>query len=379
MIVLAVNCGSSSLKWALVDATRGSERPLARGLIERVGGPDVADHDAAVQLMLTRLRALTACEPDAVGHRIVHGGPRLTQPTVIDDQLIDTLVALEDLAPLHNAPGVAGIRACRRHLGAGLAMVAVFDTGFHATLPEVAWRYAIPTDLADRHGIRRYGFHGISYAYVLARYAELTRQTSDALDMIALHLGNGCSVTAIRGGRSIDTSMGFTPLEGLVMGTRAGDLDPAIVGALAEREGVAVKEVERWLNERSGLLGLSGTSRDMRDLLERVDRDPRARLAVDVFCYRARKYVGAYMAALGRPAAVVFTGGIGEHAAPVRAQICDGLAWTGLALDDAANAAARGDARIGAARAKVDVWVIATDEERMLARDTRSRLEEPRV
>jgi acetate kinase len=379
VIVLAVNCGSSSLKWALVEATRGGERPLARDVIERIGGTDVADHDAAVKRMLTRLRDLGVPGPEAVGHRIVHGGARMTQPTIVDDQVIDTLVALEDLAPLHNAPGVAGIRACRRHLGAGLAMVAVFDTGFHATMPEVAWRYAIATDLADRHEIRRYGFHGISYASVLARYAELTRQAPDALDMIALHLGNGCSVTAIRSGRSIDTSMGFTPLEGLVMGTRAGDLDPAIVGVLAEREGVAVKEVERWLNERSGLLGLSGTSRDMRDLLERVDRDPRARLAVDVFCYRARKYVGAYMAALGRPAAVVFTGGIGEHAAPVRAQICDGLAWTGLALDAATNAAANGDARIGAAHATVDVWVIATDEERMLARDTRARLENPRV
>jgi acetate kinase len=197
--------------------------------------------------------------------------------------------------------------------------------------------------------------------------------------MIALHLGNGCSVTAIRGGRSIDTSMGFTPLEGLVMGTRSGDLDPAIVGVLAEREGVEVKEVERWLNERSGLLGLSGASRDMRDLLERADRDPRARLAVDIFCYRARKYVGAYMAALGRPAALVFTGGIGEHAAPVRAGICEGLAWAGIALDRAANTAARGDARIGTARAKVDTWVIATDEERMLARYTRARLEEARA
>jgi acetate kinase len=379
MIVLAVNCGSSSLKWALLDATSQSERQLARGLVERIGAADVADHDAAVKLMLTRLRALDVPQPDAVGHRIVHGGATLTEPTIVDERLVTELAALEELAPLHNAPGVAGIQACRRYVGGGVPMVAVFDTGFHATLPEVAWRYAIPADLADQHGIRRFGFHGISYAHVVARYAELTRRAADTLDMIALHLGNGCSVTAIRGGRSIDTSMGFTPLEGLVMGTRSGDLDPAIVGVLAEREGVEVKEVERWLNERSGLLGLSGASRDMRDLLERADREPRARLAVDIFCYRARKYVGAYMAALGRPAALVFTGGIGEHAAPVRAGICEGLAWAGIALDRAANAAARGDARIGTARAKVDTWVIATDEERMLARYTRARLEEARA
>jgi acetate kinase len=196
--------------------------------------------------------------------------------------------------------------------------------------------------------------------------------------MIALHLGNGASIAAIRGGRSVDTSMGFTPLEGLVMGTRAGDIDPAIVGVLAEREGVGVAEVERWLNERSGLLGLSGTSRDMRDLLARAGTDPRARLAVDVFCYRARKYVGAYLAVLGRPHALVFTGGIGEHAAPVRAAICEGLAWAGIALDPAVNDAACGDTRIGTPVAAVDAWVIATDEERMLARETRTLLEATR-
>jgi acetate kinase len=292
--------------------------------------------------------------------------------------VVAELAALTELAPLHNAPGVAGIEACRRHFGAGLPMVAVFDTAFHATLPEVAYRYAVPADLAARHGIRRYGFHGISYAYVVARYAELAQRPPATVDMIVLHLGNGASITAIRGGRSIDTSMGFTPLEGLVMGTRSGDLDPAIVGVLAEREGVGLAEVERWLNERSGLLGLSGTSRDMRELLSRAPTDARARLAVDVFCYRARKYVGAYCAVLGRPHALVFTGGIGEHAAPVRAGICEGLAWAGIALDPAANDAASGDTPIGAPGAPVEAWVIATDEERMVARETRALLEAPR-
>lgn len=392
MVILAVNCGSSSLKFQLVDAGPDGERRLARGLVERIGGAalvtleaeghparretmPVVDHEAAVATMLTWLDdpAVALAPPAAVGHRIVHGGARFTSPTMLTDAVVTALAELRELAPLHNAPGVAGIRACRRHLP-GVPMVAVFDTSFHATLPEVAYRYAIPTALADRHGIRRYGFHGISYAYLLARYAELTQRMPDTLDMIALHLGNGCSVTAIRAGHSVDTSMGFTPLEGLVMGTRAGDLDPAIVGVLAEREGVSVTEVERWLNERSGLLGLSGTSRDMRELLARMHDDPRARLAVEIFCYRARKYIGAYLAAMGGAGALVFTGGIGEHAHEVRARVCDGLAWAGIALDPVANAAAHGDARIGTAAATIDTWVIAADEERMIARQTRAAL-----
>lgn len=394
MLILAVNCGSSSLKLQLVEAAPDGERRLARGLVERIGGEAIStleanghpmrretsmvrDHDGAIALMLRWLREAGAHTPQAVGHRIVHGGARFTQPAVIDDGVVAELEKLEELAPLHNAPGVAGIRACRRSLGA-IPMAAVFDTGFHATLPPVAFRYAIPTELADRHGIRRYGFHGISYAYVVARYAELRHRPAASVDMIALHLGNGCSIAAIRGGRSIDTSMGFTPLEGLVMGTRSGDLDPAIVAVLAAREDVGVAEVERWLNERSGLYGLSGTSRDMRDLLARERADRAARLAVDVFCYRARKYIGAYLAALGGAGALVFTGGIGEHAAPVRARICDGLAWAGIALDPAVNDTGRPDVCISAPGSAVEVWVIATDEERMIARETRTRLEDAR-
>lgn len=390
MLILAVNCGSSSLKAQLIEATTGEEQRLARALVERIGGraiatvqregaapermtQDVADHEAALALVLGRFRALGVPDAAAVGHRVVHGGASLTVPTRIDDRTIAALEALEELAPLHNGPGVAGIRACQSLLGGDVAMVAVFDTAFHATLPDVASTYAIPRELAERHGIRRFGFHGISYAYVTARYAELTGRPPDATNVIALHLGNGSSIAAIRGGRSVDTSMGFTPLEGLVMGTRSGDLDPAIVGVLAAREGVAVAEVERWLNERSGLLGLSGTSRDMRDLLAREREEPRARLAVDVYCYRARKYVGAYLAVLGRLDALVFTGGIGEHAAPVRARICEGLAWAGIVVDPEANAAAEGDAAIGAGA--VDVRVVATDEERMIARETRALLE----
>jgi acetate kinase len=393
VLILAVNCGSSSLKAQLIEATAGGEDRLARALVERIGGPaiatvqregavpermtrDIADHEAALALVLERFRALGVPDAEAVGHRVVHGGADLTTPTRIDDRTIATLEALEELAPLHNGPGVAGIRACRTLLGGAIAMAAVFDTAFHATLPDVAATYAIPRELAARHGIRRFGFHGISYAYVTARYAELTGRPPATTNLIALHLGNGSSIAAVRGGRSVDTSMGFTPLEGLVMGTRSGDLDPAIVGVLAAREDVAVAEVERWLNERSGLLGLSGTSRDMRDLLAREREDPRARLAVDVYCYRARKYVGAYLAVLGRLDALVFTGGIGEHAAPVRARICEGLERAGIVVDPAANAAAEGEAVIGAGA--VDVRVVATDEERMIARETRALLEGPR-
>ena len=391
MLIFAVNCGSSSLKAQLVEATGDGERRLAQALVEPLGraarvtvdiagaeaqreDADVADHDAAIERVVSSFRSRALPDPEAVGHRIVHGGARFTQPTKIDDAVVAELAALQELAPLHNAPGVAGIRACRRHFGADMPMVAVFDTAFHTTLPEVAWRYALSLELADAHGIRRYGFHGISYAYVAARYAELCGRSPERTDLIVLHLGNGASIAAIRGGRSVDTSMGFTPLEGLVMGTRSGDLDPAIVGVLAAREGVDVDEVERWLNERSGLLGLSGTSRDMRKLLSDAGTDGRARLAVDVFCYRARKYVGAYLAVLGPPDAIVFTGGIGEHAPAVRAAICDGLAWAGIALDPAANDAATGEARIGKPSAAVDAWVITTDEERMLARQTHALL-----
>ena len=392
MRVLAINAGSSSLKFQLVDASPAGERRLARGLVDRIGDSASAsletdaapprresvaatNYDGAAAVILRWLREASLPSAEAVGHRIVHGGAHFTTPTVIDESVVRELTTLEELAPLHNGPGVAGIRACRRYLTESIPMVAVFDTAFHATLPDVARHYAIPHRLAEKHGIRRYGFHGISYAYVLARYAELVHRPAADVAMIALHLGNGCSVTAIRGGRAVDTSMGFTPLEGLVMGTRSGDLDPAIIGVLAAREHASVGEVERWLNERSGLLGLSETSRDMRDLLSRESDDPRARLAVDVFCYRARKYIGAYLAVIGRPDALVFTGGIGEHAASVRARICDGLGWAGIALDAGANSAARPDARIGTASAAVDAWVIGTDEERMIARETSARLE----
>jgi acetate kinase len=250
-------------------------------------------------------------------------------------------------------------------------MVAGFDTAFHASLPDHASSYAIPRELADRHGIRRFGFHGLSYQSVLARYAEMMGTAQEAARLVVLHLGNGCSAAAIKGGRSIDTSMGFTPLEGLVMGTRAGDLDPAIVEYLTRREAVPVDTVGEWLNARSGLLGLSGLSADMRLLLAREGDHPGARLAIAVFCYRARKYIGAYLAALGGAQAVVFTGGIGEHSAEIRARICAGMDWCGLRLDPVRNAAGT-EGGVSPPDATLKAYVIAADEESVIARETAS-------
>ena len=237
-------------------------------------------------------------EPDAVGHRVVHGGERFTTSALIDDGVLSELETLCELAPLHNPGALSGIRAARNILGATMPMVAAFDTSFHHTIPERAALYAIPFELSEKHKIRRYGFHGLAHQYDIARYAELTGKPSTQISAVTLHLGNGCSATAIRNGRSIDTSMGFTPLEGLVMGTRSGDLDPALVSYLARKENVEAAEIETWLNKRSGLLGLSGLSNDMRELTAVYPTNPRARLAVDVFCYRARKYIGAYLAVL---------------------------------------------------------------------------------
>jgi acetate kinase len=330
----------------------------------------VADHAEAVARVLGWL-ATGATDIEAVGHRVVHGGPRFTAPTPIDDAVLEAIVGLEALAPLHNRPSLAGIRACREVLGPAPPMVAVFDTAFHALLPERAARYAIPWEVARRHGIRRYGFHGLSYAWVTARAAVLLGMPADDVRLVALHLGSGCSAAAIRHGVSVDTSMGLTPLEGLVMSTRSGDVDPALLGYLVRMEGVNVAEVESWLNERSGLLGLAGASGDVRGLLAREKVDPRARLALDVFCHRARKYLGAYLATLEGADAVVFTGGVGTHQPEIRRRIAAGFEWGGLTLDSAANAAALGgEAVISAAGSAVRALVVPADEERMIAHET---------
>jgi acetate kinase len=275
---------------------------------------------------------------------------------------------------LHNPANLKGIRAVREVLGPGVAQVAVFDTAFHATMPEAAFLYGVPYRLYRRYGLRRYGFHGTSHRYVAYRYRRILRIRREAVNLVTLHLGNGCSACSIRGGESVDTSMGLTPLEGLLMGTRCGDLDPAIPLHLQQREGRSLTEIDAMLNEESGLLGLSGTSSDMRDLLRRAEEegDRRATLAIDVFCHRARKYAGAYAVGAGGADAVVFTGGIGENAAGIRRRICEGLEPIGLELDERRNAELRGGAsgRISSGGSRLAAWVIPTDEELLIARDT---------
>jgi acetate kinase len=392
--VLVINCGSSTLKFELIETDGGAgpdqQRRLAHGIVDRIGGPAVLefavgdderhretarvdDHDDATRRVLGWLGSTGLLGSlDGVGHRVVHGGDRFQEPTLIDDDVVAAIEALTDLAPLHNAPSLRAIRAARVVLGSDVPMVATFDTAFHRTLPERAWRYAIPLDIAQKHRIRRYGFHGLAHRYMTERYAAITATPLERVKLVTLQLGNGCSAAAVEGGRSVDTSMGFTPLEGLMMGTRSGDVDPSLAGFLARREGVDIEEAEAWLNTRSGLLGVSGRSSDMRELLEaEAGGDGRAALAVDLFCYRVRKYVGAYLAALGGADAVVFGGGIGENAAPVRAQICAGMGWCGLTLDEERNARTVGsEGRISRDDSRVHAYVILVDEAAVIARDT---------
>ena len=391
MNVLAINCGSSTLKFRLL-ALEGGERRLGGGIVKRIGADSVlsieaadhepseapieaADHAEATARVLAWLDArglLGAGGVDAVGHRVVHGGERFSEPTLIDDDVVAGIDALSSLAPLHNRPALAAIRAVGHELGPSVPSVATFDTAFHRTLPDRSGRYAIDSELAERHRIRRYGFHGLAHRYMSERYAALAGRPVEDVTLVTLQLGNGCSATAIERGRSVDTSMGFTPLEGLMMGTRSGDVDPSLAGFLAEREGVAVAEAESWLNRRSGLLGVSARSGDMRELLEaeRAGDEPAA-LAVEMYCYRVRKYVGAYLAALGGADAVVFGGGIGENAVAVRERACAGMKWCGLVLDRARNALARGiEAPIHAVGSGIEAHVIPVDEELVIARDT---------
>jgi acetate kinase len=339
------------------------------------------DHRAAVVHLVAWLTSAespvaigSVAEIHAVGHRVVHGGERFQRSVLIDEAVVRGIEDTIELAPLHNPANLRGIAAARDVLGAGLPQVAVFDTAFHHTLPEHAYLYAIPYQLYRRHRVRRYGFHGTSHRYVAHRWRQLTGRAREETRIVTLHLGNGCSACAIRDGDSVDTSMGFTPLEGLVMGTRSGDLDPAVLDFVAGKEGLSLGEMEGLLNKQSGLLGISGLTNDMRELLaESAEHDDRrARLAIDLFCYRARKYIGAYLAAMGGAEAIVFTGGIGENAADIRARICDGLEWLGLTLDAGRNGECSGgrEGRISADDARLAAWVIPTDEELLIARDT---------
>jgi len=365
--VFVLNTGSSSVKFRVVNPESGEVG--AEGIVERIGEPgsDTPDHRAAIDRILA---GLDRGSIDAVGHRIVHGGDRFVQATLVDDEVERGIEQLSALAPLHNPPGLLGIRVARAALPE-LPQVAVFDTAFHARMPDAARRYAIDAALAAEHGIRRYGFHGTSYQYVSARAAEQLARPLEELRLIVLHLGNGASAAAIAGGRSVDTSMGMTPLEGLVMGTRSGDIDPAVPLYLQRTAGMTADQVDELLNRRSGLLGLSGR-RDMREVVAAAgDGDADAQLAFDVYVHRLRHYIGAYLAILGGADAVVFTAGVGENSAPVRAAALDGLSALGLQLDAASNAApSRKARRISPPGAPIDVLVIPTDEELQIARET---------
>jgi acetate kinase len=365
--VLVVNSGSSSVKVQVVDPA--SQTRLAGGTIERIGEPgsDVPDHEAAVAKLLDQLAGdgfdLSSGNLTAIGHRVVHGGDRFVEPTLIDNEVVAAIEELVPLAPLHNPGNLAGIAALRGAFP-DLPHVAVFDTAFHADLPPYASTYAIPLQLAQAHGVRRYGFHGTSFAWVTRAAAELLGRPVADLAMIELHLGNGASAAAVLGGRSVDTSMGLGPLEGLVMGTRSGDLDPAVIFHLHRTAGLSYDEIETVLTKDSGLKGLTGEN-DLRAIEQRADEgDPAAQLALEVTCYRIRKYVGAYAAAMGRLDAVVLTGGIGENSAYVRANALRGLELLGVAVDPVRNVApARAARRISPDDAPVKVLVVPTNEE----------------
>ena len=404
MNILVLNCGSSSLRFQIVDTDQkrieaDADRRLASGYIERIGSQSLItlrvdgrpvdrraeplrDPRAALDYVLrwlvapqTRIEGLSAlADVHAVGHRVVHGGEALTRSTLIDDAVLEKIEQTIDLAPLHNPANLKGILVARELLGKGTPQVAVFDTAFHSTMPERSYLYAVPYQLYRRHRLRRYGFHGTSHRFVAWRYARLTGKRREKVNIVNLHLGNGCSACAIKGGESIDTSMGLTPLEGLVMGTRCGDVDASVVEFIHHKEGMALVEIDALLNKQSGLLGLSGLTHDMRELLdeEREHGDRRARLAVDIFCARARKYIGAYLAEMGGADAVTFTGGIGENSAAVRERICAGLGWMGLSLDAKRNAETVDgrEGEISFRASKLKAFVIPTNEELLIARDT---------
>ncbi len=391
MKILVVNCGSSSIKYQLYSMP--DRHVLAKGQAERIGEEGsslrfesgardhrveqaIPDHEEGMRLILQTLmgsddHALDDThEISAVGHRVVHGGEEFTGSVLIDATVLASIELFVDMAPLHNPANLTGIRAAMHALPA-VPHVACFDTAFHATIPKVAYLYALPYAVYEKHGVRRYGFHGSSHRYVAGRTAELLGQPPAATNCITVHLGNGCSITAVRHGQSTDTSMGLTPLEGLVMGTRSGDFDPAILFYLADK-GYDLASLNRLCNKESGLLGVSGISNDMRTLTEAADGgSQQAQLAIDIFCYRVRKYIGAYLAVLGRVDAISFTGGIGERAPGIRAEICSDLEPLGIVLDPVSNqGAAGGEATISHPRSRVRVLVVPTDEEVVIAADT---------
>lgn len=403
MNVLVLNAGSSSLKFQVIatdleQIKQYKDDRVLRGQVDGISGEAIVkvqyrknqprtmtaplrDMGAALDYVLRYIASdqsgvsevKNTGDINAVGHRVVHGGELFKESTLIDDRVLKGIEDCIDLAPLHNPNNVKGILAARDLFGRGVPQVAVFDTSFHHSIPEQAYLYAIPYHLYRRHRIRRYGFHGTSHRYVAFRYRALRNLTREQTNIISFHLGNGCSVAAIKAGSPIDTSMGMTPLEGLVMGTRSGDLDPAIVSVIARKEGMSASEVDSLLNTQSGLLGLSGLTNDMRELQAELKEhdDRRVRLAIEIFCYRARKYIGAYLAAMDGADAIVFTGGIGENSPDVRARICANMEWAGLQINAEKNQATVGrEGMISTEDSKLLAYAIPTDEELLIARDT---------
>ena len=404
MNVIVINAGTATLKIQVIATDldlikENKDHRLCRGQVERIGGEAIITIQTGLsaprQKSTAPLKDIAGAldhilrwiasdhsgideiqnlgDIHAVGHRVVHGGETFKESALVTPEVLNGIEECIDLAPLHNPNAIKGIQAAKDLFGQRVPQVAVFDTSFHTSIPEHAYVYAIPYHLYRRHRIRRYGFHGTSHRYVSYRYRLLRNLTREQTNVITFHLGNGCSATAIKNGFPIDTSMGMTPLEGLVMGTRSGDLDPAIVTHIASKEGLSLHEVEGLLNTQSGLLGISGLTNDMRVLQEelRLQDDRRVKLAIDVFCYRARKYAGAYLAAMEGADAIVFTGGIGENSPEIREQICQGLEWAGLKLDKEKNKARVGtEGEISADGSTLEAYVIPTDEELMIARDT---------
>jgi acetate kinase len=395
MLILVVNAGSSSLKYQLIDIS--NEEVLAKGLAERIGATgngsslthqasgkekvtvetSIPDHRVAMRLVFDALtNAETGAIKDvseisAIGHRVLHGGAAFTNSVLVNDEVIETIKKVSHLGPLHNPANLMGIQAAMQ-LMPDAPQVAVFDTAFHQTMPPTSYIYALPYELYENQDIRRYGFHGTSHQFVSARARKFLQARGFAGEkIITAHLGNGVSFTAVEGGKSFDTSMGLTPAEGLVMGTRCGDIDPAILPFIQKEFGSSAEEIDDLINRKSGLLGISGVSNDMRDVENSANEgNERSKLALDIFCYRGRKYIGAYAAAMGGLDAVVFTGGIGEHSSFVRASICKGLEFLGLKLDEAKNADCDGECDISTGDSRARILVIPTNEELAIARET---------
>lgn len=403
MNVLVLNCGSSSIKFQVIQTDdalieKDADRCLAKGLVELAGPktmvtlqPEgkpstkenvaIPDYRAGLEHILNWIVSPQASldgikshsDIHAVGHRVVHGGEKFVASTRIDDQVIKAVEECIDLAPLHNPPNLKGIRAAMDVVGPSVPNVAVFDTAFHATMPETSFIYGLPYEYYQRHKVRRYGFHGTSHRYVAYRYQKMLDIPADKVNIITLHLGNGCSACAIKRGKSFNTSMGLTPLEGLLMGTRTGDIDPGILEFIAHKDNMSLHDIDTLCNKKSGLLGVSGFTNDMRELLKREaeTHDKRARLAIDLFCTRIKRYIGGYLAEMGGADAVVFTGGIGERSAAIRKRVCEGLECLDLLLDNSEND------HIGVGEAglitrkdsKLKAWVIPTNEELLIARD----------